>query len=81
VAGDHVLRTLAGPLEDADADLAPLVTWDLLDGVAADVPDEWLTDRTHATSAEARSAYVDALLARLEHRGRWLPALEQVRVS
>ena len=43
-AGAHALAGVVGDVDAADAELAPLVTDDLLARVVADVPDEWLTD-------------------------------------
>lgn len=49
----------------AAAELAPLVTRELLDGIAADVPDEWLVDEPgFGSTDEVRAAYVEALLPR-----------------
>ncbi|QGV81753.1 HipA family kinase [Streptomyces ficellus] len=64
-ASDHVLASFRPDVRAAAADLAPLVTEDLLTEVAADVPDEWLVDEPGFDSADAlRRAYVDALLPR-----------------
>ena len=57
--GDHVLLPFAGPLEDADARLAPRVTRELLEQVAAKVPVDWL-------AGQNPSLYVDYLTRRLE---------------
>ena len=73
VAG-HVLSDRATAREQADADLAPLVTADLLTGVLARVPDSWLQDEAgFAGPAEVRTAYVEHLLARLDVRQGWRP--------
>ena len=70
---DHVLLPYASSLEEADASLAPLVTRDLLEGVAAAVPGEWLGD------AEA-GVYVDYLCGRLEEPRAWVAEAERARV-
>ena len=72
-ARDHVLRQYATGLADADAQLAPLVTAELLGQVLAQVPDEWLTASDFATGAEARAAYARHLLARVAGPRTWLP--------
>jgi hypothetical protein len=81
VAG-HVLAPFVGASADAlatgigsaDARLAPLVTGDLLESVTGLVPDAWLLDDPTFTSAEqARAAYRDHLLGRLDQRSAWLP--------
>jgi hypothetical protein len=58
---EHVLLPYASSVVDADARLAPRVGSELLDGIAAAVPDAWL-------DGVARDTYVEYLLARLESR-------------
>ncbi len=64
-ASDHVLAPFAPDIAAAAAELAPLVTEELLTEVAADVPDEWLAGEPGFDSADAlRRAYVEVLLER-----------------
>ncbi|MFF8279004.1 HipA family kinase [Streptomyces lateritius] len=64
-ASDHALAPFGPDVASASAELAPLVTRELLDEVAADVPDEWLVDEPGFETTEAlRDAYVQALLSR-----------------
>jgi hypothetical protein len=78
----HVLLPVAGPLGEADAELAPAVTHDLLHEVLRLVPDDWLLDGGTSTNAEAaRAAYVDLLLRRLAARSSWLEPLEVTRAA
>lgn len=64
-ASDHVLASFSPDIASAAADLAPLVTEELLSEVTADVPDEWLVDEPGFDSTDAvRRAYVAALLPR-----------------
>ncbi|MEU7043415.1 HipA family kinase [Streptomyces varsoviensis] len=64
-ASDHVLAPFGPDIAAAAAELAPLVTEELLTEVAADVPDEWLVDEPGFDSADAlRRAYVEVLLER-----------------
>ncbi|MFD7628121.1 HipA family kinase [Streptomyces sp. NPDC059851] len=64
-ASDHALAPVGPDLAAAAAELAPLVTEELLTEVAADVPDEWLVDEPGFDSADAvRRAYVEALVPR-----------------
>lgn len=64
-ASDHVLAPFRPDIASAAADLAPLVTEELLTEVAGDVPDEWLVDEPGFDSTDAvRRAYVAALLTR-----------------
>ncbi|MFD7900041.1 HipA family kinase [Streptomyces sp. NPDC059743] len=64
-ASDHALAPFGPDLASAAAELAPLVTEELLTAIAADVPDEWLVDEPGFDSTDAlRRAYVEPLLAR-----------------
>ncbi|MFF8606454.1 HipA family kinase [Streptomyces sp. NPDC015346] len=64
-ASDHALAPFGPDVASAAAELAPLVTRELLDEVAADVPDEWLVDEPGFETTDAlRGAYVEALLSR-----------------
>jgi hypothetical protein len=72
-AATHALIECEPDVPAADAALAPRVTRSLLTEVLALVPDEWLED--DAPAAEMRLRYVVQLLARLDARDAWLPAL------
>jgi hypothetical protein len=69
---EHVLLPFASVIVDADADLAPRVTRELLQDVVAAVPDDWLGD-------DNRDMYVDYLLARLEEPRAWVEEAERAR--
>jgi len=58
---DHALLPFAGPIDAADARLAPLLDDAALEASAAGVPDAWLED----DAADARAAYVTHLRERL----------------
>jgi len=82
-ASDHALAGQASALEYAHEALAPLVTPDVLTEVLGLVPDEWLVDPRSWTAdfeapGEARVAYRDHLLARLDQPKVWLPTQEEV---
>jgi hypothetical protein len=69
---EHVLLPFAGSVEDADRRLAPRVTRDLLEQVAAAVPKEWLNgDDPHV--------YVDYLLGRLAEPRAFVDEAERTR--
>nr|WP_222132102.1 HipA family kinase [Pseudonocardia sp. C8] len=70
-AGDHVLLGARPDLDAADAALAPRVTGELVDGVLALVPDDWLDGPPDA----ARDVYRTALLGRVARRDAWLPGV------
>jgi hypothetical protein len=73
-ASEHVLIARAASVSDADAELGPQVTADLLREVVDQVPDEWLeTTPRHDSPTAVRHAYVDYLLARLKGGRGWLP--------
>jgi hypothetical protein len=75
-AAEHVLIGCHGLVEDADAELAPRVTADLLAEIVREVPDEFVDDETEFDSIQLTlQAYADWLLARLDARSAWLPAL------
>jgi hypothetical protein len=66
---DHVLLPFADDLAAADARLAPRITRELLAGIVALIPDDWLADDPHFAGPDAkqrqREAYVDFLVERL----------------
>ncbi|MET9547316.1 HipA family kinase [Streptomyces sp. NPDC006627] len=64
-ASDHVLAPYGPDIASAAAELAPLVTEDLLTEVTAEVPDAWLLDEPGFENPDdVRRAYVSALLPR-----------------
>jgi hypothetical protein len=64
-ATDHALARFRPDLAAAAADLAPLVTADLLAEVTAEIPDAWLADEPGFDSPDAlRRAYAAPLHAR-----------------
>ncbi len=73
-ASDHVLATWLPGVRDADAELAPQVTRELLEDVVAQVPHPWIEPLPgHESDAVVRAAYVDFLLARVHGARPWLP--------
>jgi hypothetical protein len=72
---DHVLLPFAGSVLEADERLAPMLDGDVLEDVAALVPDEWLDDQPDAR----RAAYVDYLSARLEAPRAFAAEAERAR--
>ncbi|MEW2526477.1 HipA family kinase [Streptomyces sp. NPDC047071] len=70
----HALGRYGPDTRAADAELAPLVTEDLLRAITADVPDAWLADEPgFATPDALREAYVTYLTARARASAAWLP--------
>jgi hypothetical protein len=75
-AAQHALIRFAPDVTTAAADLAPLVTPDLVAAAVAEVPEVWLSDEPRFHSPDdVRAAYVARLLARLAAQSEWLPAL------
>ncbi len=75
-AREHAVRGSSPLLAEADLALAGLVTPSLVAEAVAEVPAEWLTDAEVFGGIEAlRAAYARQVLARLEARTQWLPAL------
>jgi hypothetical protein len=71
--GEHVLLPWATELATADAELAPRLTADAIDGVLALIPEQWLGDEPRFASIdEHRAAYRDVLLRRLESPREWM---------
>lgn len=74
-AREHALLGCSPDVAAADAELGPRAAA-LVPAAVAEVPDGWLADEPGFGSvADVRSAYVDALLARLDARPSWVPAL------
>jgi HipA-like kinase len=69
---EHVLLPFAGSIREADAELAPLVTPELLREIAAAVPSEWLGE-------DDRNVYVEYLTGRLAAPRAWVEAAEEAR--
>jgi hypothetical protein len=66
VIRDHVLLGAAGDLQAADARLAGLITPALVQGILAQVPDQWLGDVAQFADIDAhRAAYAELILGRL----------------
>ena len=64
-ASDHALASFAPDVAAAAAELAPLVTEELLADVTAQIPGAWLLDEPgFATADDLRQAYARPLLAR-----------------
>ncbi|MDX3617547.1 MULTISPECIES: HipA family kinase [Streptomyces] len=64
-AADHALARFAPDVAAAAADLAPLVTEELLAEVTAEIPDVWLEDEPGFETPDAlRRAYAQPLLVR-----------------
>jgi hypothetical protein len=77
---DHVLLPYAGPIAEAHDRLAPLVSEDLLAGLAALVPDEWLAPVAPVGgAAEQRVAYVRYLRTRVGTREALVDSVEELR--
>ncbi len=79
---DHVLLPFAGSISDADRRLAPLVDRDVLESLAAAIPDDWLQPEDGLPDPAAhRRAYVDYLGTRLEARGAFVEEADRARLS
>jgi hypothetical protein len=77
---EHVLLSSSGPIAAADERLAPVVTGELLESLAAAVPDDWLApDPLVGDAAAQRRAYVDYLLARLDARRNFVEEADRAR--
>lgn len=72
---DHVLLGAAGSIRDSDARLAPLLDREVVEGIVAQVPVEWLAGDPEA----ARREYVSYLLRRLEPPRSFVEDAERAR--
>jgi len=62
----HVLLPFATQLAEAGAELSARITPEIIRGIVAQVPDDWLGgDATFATPDEYREAYIEYLIQRL----------------
>jgi hypothetical protein len=69
----HVLLRWATEILNIDAELTAMLTADVIDGVLAAIPDDWLGDEPRFANAdEHRAAYRDYLLHRLESPRHWV---------
>jgi hypothetical protein len=81
-AADHALIGCGPLVDDADRELAGLVTSDLVHRAVAAVPAQWLAvEPGFGSVAAVRAAYVTSILGRLDARAAWLPALAQAAAS
>ncbi len=63
---DHVLLPIASKLREADEELRPMLSKDLLSDIVAMIPEDWLIPDTHFESGDAkRNTYVHYLVERL----------------
>jgi len=77
-AAEHALIGCQPLVDEADADLAGLVTAALVEEAVAAVPDAWLVPEPGYDSAAAlRRAHAAEILGRLEARPAWLPGLRE----
>ncbi|MEA2430954.1 MAG: hypothetical protein QOI19_1427 [Thermoleophilaceae bacterium] len=74
---DHVLLPCAGSIAEADESLAPVLDRDVLEEVAALVPDEWLGEQAD----ERRAAYVEYLSERLAAPRGFAEEAERARLA
>lgn len=77
---DHVLLRWASELWEADAELAPRITAEVIDGITAMIPESWLGDEPRFASIdEHRIAYREYLLRRLAARSVWVEEAARAR--
>lgn len=81
-ATEHVLLPFAGPLGPVDAELAAMVTPDVVSDVLALVPDEWLAGEPGFDGAgQVRDTYQRYFAERLAPPRRWARTLESARAA
>jgi hypothetical protein len=79
---DHVLLPFASSIAEADARLAPTVDRELLEGLVALIPDDWLRPEPGLDAPDDhRRAYVDYLLRRLEAPRAFVEEADRARAA
>ncbi len=77
---DHVLLPQAGDLEATNAHFKKIITPDVLDGIVATIPDDWLIAMGEEGPVEKlRKTYLDFLLLRLAHSDTFVKEALHVR--
>lgn len=77
---DHVLLPWADAVEQADAELAPKLSPELIAGIVAQVPDAWLGGPDAFADADGqRAAYVDYLVRRVRQRAAFVGGIADAR--
>ncbi|MNY12411.1 hypothetical protein D3C86_1454910 [compost metagenome] len=77
---DHVLLPLATELEAVNKEFVPLLTNELIESIAALIPDEWLKDEDSFESPEEhRQAYIHFLTTRIAQSDIFVKAAEDAR--
>lgn len=70
---DHVLGQWVPGVAEIDEELAAMLTPDVVEAVAARVPEDWIEAVPGADTEAVRAAYVEFLVARLNGGRPWLP--------
>lgn len=79
-AKDHVLLRKATELQKADEEFRAILTPEIIRGIVAQVPDEWLLENTvDETANERREVYNLFLETRLQAAATWLMEVENAR--
>jgi hypothetical protein len=64
---NHVLLRLADSMTEADTDMTARITPEVIGGIVAQIPDEWLVgESTFPETQQYRDAYLEYLLGRLQ---------------
>lgn len=78
---DHDLLPLASDLEGADQRLRPKLTAEIIRGIVAQIPDDWLDEPTFPDRDAHRAAYVAYLEGRLEAAPVFVAAAIEARAK
>lgn len=77
---DHVLLPFASDLDEADSELAPILTPEIVQAIVGQVPESWLGDVEQFPDVEShREAYVQYLSARLQGPRLWVEEARHAR--
>ncbi|WP_276133339.1 HipA family kinase [Polluticoccus soli] len=78
---DHVLLPQAANMEDADKICHSLVSAELIRGIVALIPDEWLTESPFSSPEEHKAAYAEFLETRLAHSDIFVKEAQHARAA
>lgn len=77
----HVLLPFASQIEAADAQMAPLLTREVLGGIIELVPKSWLGETPFESVRLAREAYLEYFLRRLQGPRGWVEEAQNARLA
>ena len=79
---NHVLLPVASALQEADMQLRPRLTKDIIEDIVNTIPEDWLTGDPNAGSlAQQRAVYANFLITRIENSDTFVKEAIHARQS